>query len=96
MSDLNLRVSLTALDNATGPMRRAMAAAQGLAGGMAKVQRELDAARRSLKDSVGYRQLSNDLKDLKTEWAAARQKVRELAAAQAQEGAVTKAAARDG
>ena len=93
MSDLNLRVSITALDQATAPMRRAMAAAKGLASGMDAAQKSLAALNRQQRDIAGWRQGIADTKRLKTEWHAARQRVTELAAAQASAGTVTKAQA---
>ena len=94
MSDLNLRVSLTALDQATAPMRRAMAAAKGLAGGLSEAQKSLAALNRQQRDIAAYRQGIADTKRLRTEWQAARQRVGDLAAAQAKAGEVTKAHAR--
>lgn len=93
MADLNLRVSLTALDQATAPMRRAMGAARGMAAGMSQAQKSLAALNRQQRDIAAYRQNLSETKKLRTEWQAARQRVQQLTAAQAAAGEVTRGSA---
>ena len=74
MSDLNLRVSLTALDNATGPMRRAQEAARGLAGGMDAVTKKL-VAMQGQQAAIGkLRTLQTSLKGTSNDLAVAKQR----------------------
>lgn len=87
MSDLNLRVNLTALDRATGPMRKAQAAARGLAGAYGQL--------RQLQDQRGaidtFRRLQTQFKTN----AQAAQGLREhLKGLRAQMGPQTAAAAK--
>ena len=78
MSDLNLRVSLTALDNATGPMRRAQEAARGLAGGMDAVTKKL-VAMQGQQAAIGkLRTLQTSLKGTSNDLAVAKQRFDQL------------------
>lgn len=94
MADLQLRVSLQALDNATGPLRRIMGAATGLKDKLLAAEKGLRAMQRQqgLIDSLRRQQQATV--SARAEWRAASQRLEELRRAQAGASQTTREQAR--
>lgn len=94
MADLQLRVSLQALDNATGPLRRIMGAATGLKDKLLAAEKGLRAMQRQqgLIDSLRRQQQATA--SARAEWRAASQRLEALRRAQAGASQTTREQAR--
>lgn len=94
MADLQLRVSLQALDNATGPLRRIMGAATGLRDKLLAAEKGLRAMQRQqgLIDSLRRQQQATA--SARAEWRAASQRLEALRRAQAGASQTTREQAR--
>lgn len=94
MADLQLRVSLQALDKATGPLRRIMGAATGLKDKLLQAEKGLRAMQRQqgLIDSLRRQQQATA--SARAEWRAASQRLEALRRAQAGASQTTREQAR--
>ena len=94
MADLQLRVSLQALDKATGPLRRIMGAATGLRDKLLAAEKGLRAMQRQqgLIDSLRRQQQATA--SARAEWRAASQRLEALRRAQAGASQTTREQAR--
>ena len=94
MADLQLRVSLQALDKATGPLRRIMGAATGLKDKLLQAEKGLRAMQRQqgLIDSLRRQQQATV--SARAEWRAASQRLEALRRAQAGASQTTREQAR--
>lgn len=94
MADLQLRVSLQALDKATGPLRRIMGAATGLKDKLLQAEKGLRAMQRqqALIDSLRRQQQATA--SARAEWRAASQRLDTLRRAQAGASQTTREQAR--
>lgn len=90
MADLQLRVSLQALDKATGPLRRIMGAATGLKDKLLQAEKGLRAMQRQQGLIDSLRQQRDVTAKTRAEWQAASQRLQQLRRAQAGASQTTK------
>ena len=94
MADLQLRVSLQALDKATGPLRRIMGAATGLKDKLLQAEKGLRAMQRQQGLIDSLRQQQQATASARAEWRAASQRLEALRRAQAGASQTTREQAR--
>ena len=94
MADLQLRVSLQALDKATGPLRRIMGAATGLKDKLLQAEKGLRAMQRQQALIDGLRRQQQATASARAEWRAASQRLEALRRAQAGASQTTREQAR--
>lgn len=80
MSDLRVSLSLSLLDKATAPLRRAAAAAQAMAGGAGQAQRQLRELQKQHRDIGALNQHVAAQKRIGQQWAESASKAKELSA----------------
>ena len=90
MADLQLRVSLQALDKATGPLRRIMGAATGLKEKLLEAEKGMRAMQRQQGLIDSLRQQRDVTAKTRAEWQAASQRLQQLRRAQAGASQTTK------